>query len=155
MVGEQVAAARGAELAIALVGLVIHADELFARHHADCVGLPQRERVDGSRGPAAARAAMAIAGGHGLARHRDLHRTAKTASFVRGAHRVVSSAWVNAPADARSPAWGMFAMARAMSECRCSRALRGSIATRLSSTCGYTAATTGSGRSSRAGSITN
>src|SRR5689334_12177682 len=83
MLGEKMPAAHAAELAIAALRLAVSADVALPARHLDCIGLPQRERIDGRRRPAAARCAMTISGGDGLAFDRDLHGTAETASFVR------------------------------------------------------------------------
>src|SRR5947207_11149492 len=68
------AAADFAPLPIALLRLVVFPDELLTFGHGDGLGLPQRERVDRTGGPAPAVRAMAVAGADGITRHDEPDR---------------------------------------------------------------------------------
>src|SRR5205823_3891456 len=68
-------AADFAPLPIALLRLVVFPDELLTFGHRDGLGLPQRERVDRTGGPAPAVRAMAVAGADGITRHDEPDRT--------------------------------------------------------------------------------
>src|SRR2546423_6267975 len=59
---QQMAAAGLPPLRVAPFVRVVLADLVFPLGHLDRLGLPERERVDRARGPAPARAAMAVAG---------------------------------------------------------------------------------------------
>src|SRR4051812_47795891 len=77
---QEMAAADCAPLPIALLGLVVLADEIFTCGHGDGLGLPQRERVDWAGGPAPAVRAMAVAGADRLTRHDKPDRTTEAPS---------------------------------------------------------------------------
>src|SRR5215216_4291880 len=77
------AAADCAPLPIALLRLVILADELLTFGHGHGLGIPQRERVDRAGGPAPAVRAMAVAGADGVTRHDEPDRTTETLPLER------------------------------------------------------------------------
>src|SRR4051795_7339549 len=91
MFGEQVTAARLAELAVASLRLVVNADVGLTARHLDCLGFPEAERIDGCSRPASTRFTMTVTGCRRLSRHAYLHRTAKATAFVCLAHDVPHS----------------------------------------------------------------
>src|SRR4029077_17714640 len=78
----EVAAARLAPLAEADRRLVIGADVVRAARDLHGVGLPQGKGIDRARRPLPARLAMAITHTRGIARDRELDRTAKATALV-------------------------------------------------------------------------
>src|SRR5262249_55107809 len=84
MLGEQVTAARLAPLAVAGRCLAERRDVLGAARDLDRIGLPEREGIDRSGGPAAARLAVAITDRGGFAGDGYLNGATKAASLVGG-----------------------------------------------------------------------
>src|SRR5688572_33194060 len=89
----QVPAALRAPLPLAVRAFLYAADELAAFREFDVLGLPQRERVDGTRRPGSARAAVAIAHRFRRTRHFERDGSAETAAHVFGGH-VESPLWL-------------------------------------------------------------
>src|ERR1035437_10943361 len=79
--GEQMAAADFAPLAIVVLVLVLLADLVFSLRHLDRLGLPERECVGRSGGPASAGGAVAVARALRVARDGDLDGTAVALPF--------------------------------------------------------------------------
>src|SRR5579859_7875163 len=75
------AATDRAPLAIAALVLVVLADLVLSLRHRDRLGLPERECVDRSGGPASAGGAVAIARALRVAGHGDLDGTAVALPF--------------------------------------------------------------------------
>src|SRR5690349_6500812 len=86
MDGQQMPTAELAELAVALLRLVVDADIVLALGDFHGAGLPQRECVDGRRRPAATGRAVTESRCDGFAGHSEFNRAAETASLVSRVH---------------------------------------------------------------------
>src|SRR5580765_2260676 len=82
MLGEEVAAAALAPLAIAPGGLGVGPDAIGAARDSERFGLPQREGVDRPCRPGAAGLAVAVAHGGGLPGYGKVHRAAEAAPLI-------------------------------------------------------------------------